>query len=398
VISVAFSPDGKQVVSGSGDKTLILWDVATGQQIGKPWQGHQASVESVAFRPDKKFIVSVDAAGQIFRWPIPPDGWIELVCRNVGRGFTRLEWQRFIGETRPYETTCQEQWSLPSNRRAIMIGIDKMKDPIYNLAGCVNDALLMQEILQTFGKIFPQNIRLIKDEEATLANLTEMLYNWLPTQVGTEDTVIIYYAGQGSQVRDRNGDELEDQMDEILAPYDLNWDDPLTDDLLHEWLKNLQTEIVLILDAPNSGGFADDFAELDHVTVLAGSQSNQKVYEKDFYGTEHGAFTYFLTQGLQGEADLNHDRRVTVSEAFEYTKQQLKAKGVEQIPVLKPGRTDVVLTWLDVEPSPSATATPTAEPSAVTPQPIEAIPTVTPVSANETPEIAVTPQPVESVK
>jgi WD40 repeat protein len=35
VFSVAFSPDGKSVVSGSGVKTVRLWNVATGQQIGR---------------------------------------------------------------------------------------------------------------------------------------------------------------------------------------------------------------------------------------------------------------------------------------------------------------------------------------------------------------------------
>ena len=54
VYSVAFSPDGKTVVSGSWDNTVRLWDVKTGEAIGEPWQGHTASVSSVAFSPDGK--------------------------------------------------------------------------------------------------------------------------------------------------------------------------------------------------------------------------------------------------------------------------------------------------------------------------------------------------------
>jgi WD40 repeat protein len=51
VWSVAFSRDGQQIVSGSYDRTVRLWDAATGtlQQI---LEGYTASVDSVAFSPD----------------------------------------------------------------------------------------------------------------------------------------------------------------------------------------------------------------------------------------------------------------------------------------------------------------------------------------------------------
>ncbi|KAG9230029.1 hypothetical protein BJ875DRAFT_537382 [Amylocarpus encephaloides] len=58
VTSVALSPDGKQIVSGSGDYTVRLWDTATGQPVLPAFEGHTSKVTSVAFSPDDKQIVS----------------------------------------------------------------------------------------------------------------------------------------------------------------------------------------------------------------------------------------------------------------------------------------------------------------------------------------------------
>ena len=58
VTSVAFSPDGKHIVSGSWDKTVRVWDAHTGQSIMDPLKGHDREVTSVAFSPDGRHIVS----------------------------------------------------------------------------------------------------------------------------------------------------------------------------------------------------------------------------------------------------------------------------------------------------------------------------------------------------
>ena len=63
MLSAAFSPDGKRIVTASGDNTARLWDAATGKQIGTPLAGHEswAWVHSAAFSPDGKRIVTASA-------------------------------------------------------------------------------------------------------------------------------------------------------------------------------------------------------------------------------------------------------------------------------------------------------------------------------------------------
>jgi WD40 repeat protein len=54
---VAFSPDGKTLASGNWDKTIKLWDVETGKERAT-FKGHTGNVRSVAFSPDGKILAS----------------------------------------------------------------------------------------------------------------------------------------------------------------------------------------------------------------------------------------------------------------------------------------------------------------------------------------------------
>ena len=51
--SVAFSPEGKRLASGSGDSTVRVWDATSGQELAT-FRGHTGHVWSVAFSPDGK--------------------------------------------------------------------------------------------------------------------------------------------------------------------------------------------------------------------------------------------------------------------------------------------------------------------------------------------------------
>ena len=63
--SVAFSPDSKHIISGSADKTIQIWNAQTGKAMGVPLQGHTNGVTSVAYSPDSKHIISGSADNTI---------------------------------------------------------------------------------------------------------------------------------------------------------------------------------------------------------------------------------------------------------------------------------------------------------------------------------------------
>ncbi len=69
VTSVAVSPDGSQILSGSSDTLLKLWDVATGREI-RTFKGHKALVTSVAFSPDGRLALSGSDDTTLILWDV----------------------------------------------------------------------------------------------------------------------------------------------------------------------------------------------------------------------------------------------------------------------------------------------------------------------------------------
>ena len=148
-------------------------------------------------------------------------------------------------------------------KRAILIGINEYK--YFNaLEGCENDARSVDELLrERFG--FEQT-RLLLNADATRANILGA-FDQMVTDTQRDDIALVYYAGHGSQIRDREGDEPSG-FDSTLIPVDSARDDAhpemmreITDDeifLFLQKLGNKTTTITVIVDACHSGTITRD--------------------------------------------------------------------------------------------------------------------------------------------
>lgn len=183
-----------------------------------------------------------------------PEEVVTIVNEPKLDGDAEVEWEPEDEKMNVvFEDAPEENYG---DKYAVLIGIN-IYDPDLDadLNGCVNDVEAMHNILvNTYG--FPaDNIRMLTDQRATRQAIYDRI-KWLITEHTTPgDELVLHYSGHGSQVRDRNGDELSDTLDEILCPTNLDWDNPFTDDQLCYLFKQKAegVNLTFICDSCHSG-------------------------------------------------------------------------------------------------------------------------------------------------
>jgi WD40 repeat protein len=118
---VVFTPDGARAVSGSEGTTLKLWSVKDGREIAT-LSGHKDMVRSLAVSPTDGFIASGDAGGKIKLW----DGRTGVHLRNFADQGGHVGGLRFSLDGRRLLSTCgysgcnydQRVWEVPSGKLA----------------------------------------------------------------------------------------------------------------------------------------------------------------------------------------------------------------------------------------------------------------------------------------
>ena len=139
--------------------------------------------------------------------------------------------------------------------KAVSFGINTYKS-VNGLRGCVNDTITMRALLTDLLKLPDKNLRTFTNAQVIKAEFKKQLA-WLFQGAKPGDRVVLHFSGHGSYIDDKNGDE-PDGRDELIALYDMAFDDPnsyMLDDELRDWTKTKPqgVDLTVILDNCNSG-------------------------------------------------------------------------------------------------------------------------------------------------
>jgi metacaspase-1 len=257
--------------------------------------------------------------------------------------------------------------------KALLVGVNRYKLPGSDLQGCVNDVTNVRDVLLKFFGFSVKQIRVLADGRATRKAILDRL-NWLVKDAKSGDRLLFHFSGHGSQIRDRDGDELKDGLDEIICPHDMDWDGTyIVDDDLKKIFSALPAGVRLevLLDACHSGTgtreamamamlpdarrvaprfiappvdilcrqMDEDDLPLTRIlkavnptnhALFSGCRDNQTSADAYIGGSYNGAFTYYFCKHLRDTFGA-----LSRAELLKRLRASLKHEGYDQVPQLE---------------------------------------------------------------
>ena len=244
------------------------------------------------------------------------------------------------------------------NAIAVVFGIEEYQYAP-NVSNAYNDAEIMREyLISTFG-LKRENIYFRYNERATKGEFEKVFSKngWIAKNADKNSEIYIFYAGHGiASTDDKSAYLIPNDIDPNYAStgYSLN--------KLYQNLSKIESkQTTIILDACFSGISRENEMLLadsrpvsievkqgsipKNLTVFTASSGNE--ISSGYFQKMHGLFTYFFLKGLNKNADVNNDTKITLGEMEQYLKENVSSQaqkmGREQNPQLHTSDKDKVL-------------------------------------------------------
>ena len=212
---------------------------------------------------------------------------------------------------------------------AIIIGIEKYKR-IAKADFANADALDFYDYATRALGILPENIKLLVDDAADDVEILGAFKNWLPLKTRKNKTdVFIFYSGHGLPSEDGKSLYLMPfsvdknfisrtaiSQQEIISALQFAMPKSVTMFIDSCYSGQTRTGDTLLASARPISLKADQNAYPANFTVISASAPDQ--ISSSSPDLKHGIFSYYLMKGMEGDADINKDGKITVAEMQEY--------------------------------------------------------------------------------
>ena len=352
----------KPIITGEvTDDIGVKWFTVNGKNVVLSHQGGFSVEASLTQQKNTFLLKACDLNNNLITKTV----FLNLMEKQNGRPDVEIPQQNETAQ----ENKIPEQNVVHSQRWAVVIGISKYKDsriPSLHYASEDAKAFYHWLISDQGGRYSPSNVNMLVDEDASKRNIQTALFQWL-RQAIEEDVITLYFAGHGSPDSPDTPDNL------YLLPHDCEYDNvavsgiPMWDieTAVQRFVK--AKKIIVVADACYSGGIGKSFDIArrsargigvnpinfgfqslstinDGICVITAADEKQFSQEGPQWGGGHGVFTYFLLEGLRGDADNNKDNRVTIGEIIPYLSENVRRATMNAQTPTVAGRYDPELT------------------------------------------------------
>lgn len=253
------------------------------------------------------------------------------------------------------------------HKKALLIGIGQYETNSgwKKLVGDSDVELIQQTLInQGFTK---ENIITLTNQNAKKVAIETAFNNLINTFAKSNDKIVLFFSGHGTQVDDKNGDEKDDNRDEAIVPFDCkmkgNEKNLIIDDQIGDWIKKLREKvgkdghIILFLNACHSGkaskgddfsnnfekselNFIDNTPKLQKQAKFIAFEATTSLLNTDIINTpdnkNFGALSYSLAVAFE-----NITKEETYQSLFKKVALKMAQKPIQQTPFLEGDNDDL---------------------------------------------------------